>query len=111
MLLHNVVVNYFYSIQVEVYLDVKEYHYILTNPQKSYSVVHYIPFQQYSTDHPPDIFIAWRYWISFGLFQSKQGNNNNNNNKNKKTKKILWLHDLLEFNQISLEAMNYVRLI
>lgn len=81
----------------------KEYHHINVNSIKSNtSIVHYIPFQQYSIDNPPDVFIAWRYWISLGLLHSRI------KQSKQKTKTFLWLHDLLEPNQIPREIIKYV---
>jgi hypothetical protein len=82
------------SAQVEVYLDTDKYHeVIIARSHGETTVVHYLPFGQYATSYPPDVFVAWRYFISLALVHSQPPPQTH---QYRQTKRILWLHDLLE---------------
>lgn len=92
------------SVQLEVYLDTEKYHQVPVSSSKRISIVHYLPYGQYSPDDPPDIFVAWRYFVSLGLTAL-----GNQNPRQQKMKRILWLHDLLHQEQLPTEVSNHVR--
>jgi hypothetical protein len=71
------------------------------------AVVHYLPIAQYSTLSPPDVFVAWRYFISLSLVDSNPFIRPNQIHQ-RKTKRILWLHDLLEEIHLPSEAASLV---
>jgi hypothetical protein len=89
-------------VQVEVYLDTEKYHQVTGH---NTSPVHFLPCGQYSPDSPPDIFVAWRYFVSLGLTSLPL---RNPNPKQQKMKRILWLHDMLQEGQLPREVPNYV---
>ena len=92
------------SVQLEVYLDTEKYHQVSVGSSQRISIVHYLPYGQYSPEDPPDIFVAWRYFVSLGLTSL-----GNQNPRQHKMKRILWLHDLLQQEQLPTEVSNHVK--
>lgn len=72
--------------QIEIYLDTEQYHQVIVG--NNTQIIHFLPYQQYSTSFPPNVFVAWRYFVSLGLV--------NQDYYNHSVTRILWLHDLLE---------------